>query len=80
MRNGLLRREYEDARSVILGGIEYARNLDFEPNPDWKDSQYMIEPERPFNPKFKFGLHGKPMYISGPHDKPTKMPLKLGKH
>lgn len=72
--------EYEDARSVILGGIEYASNLGFEPNPDWTDSQHMIEPERPFNPQFKFGLNGKPMYIAGPHDNPMKMPLKLGKH
>jgi hypothetical protein len=72
--------EYEDARSLILGGIEYARSLGFEPNPDWKDSQHIIEPERPFSPKFKFGRHGKPIYIPGPHDNPIKVLSKLDKH
>lgn len=72
--------EYEDARGIILGGIEFARNLGFGPNPDWKDSQHMVEPERPFSPKFEFGMHGKPMYIAGPYDKPMTMPFKLGKH
>ncbi|MES2946554.1 MAG: hypothetical protein V4772_27110 [Pseudomonadota bacterium] len=72
--------EYEDARSIILGGIEYARKLGFEPNPDWKDSQHIIEPERPFNPRFNFGMDGKPVYIRGPHDKPMEVLSKLKGH
>ncbi len=71
--------DYEDARSLILGGIAYARKLGFEPNADWKDSQHIIEPERPFNPKFEFGMGGKPMYVAGPHDDPREILSRLGK-
>lgn len=59
---------YEDARSLILGGIAYARELGFEPNPRWEKSKPLVEPERPFVPKFEFGKDGKPFYIEGPHD------------
>ncbi|MBK6998804.1 MAG: SEC-C domain-containing protein [Rhodoferax sp.] len=71
--------EYEDARSLILGGIEYARNLGFEPNPDWKDSQYVIESARPFVPKYAFGRNGQPFYIQGPHDNVSQIMSKLSK-
>ena len=69
--------EYEDARSLILGGIAYARKLGFEPNTDWKDSQHIVEPERPFSAKFEFGMAGKPMYVTGPHDDPVEILSKL---
>jgi SEC-C motif len=69
--------EYEDARSMIFGGIEYAGKLGFEPNRDWEDSRFIVESERPFNKKFEFGLNGKPVYIHGPNDNPAEVMAKL---
>ena len=60
--------EYEDARSLILGGIQYAKALGFEPQKDWKYTQYIIEADKPFENKFEYGKDGKPFYVSGPHD------------
>ena len=65
--------EYEDARSIILGAIQYATGLGFEPNKDWDDSKHIVEPERPFNNKFEFGRGGKPLYIQGPNDNPNEI-------
>lgn len=62
--------DYEDARSIILGGIEFAAKQGFSPNPDWKDSKHVVESERRFDNKFEFGKHGKPLYIQGPGDDP----------
>ncbi len=72
--------DYEDARSLILGGIEYARKLGFEPDQDFEDSQHLIEPARPFSPKYEFGRDGKPLYVPGPNDDPMEILSKLGKH
>lgn len=62
--------EYEDARSLVLGGLEYARSVGFEPDPSWKDSRYVIEADKPFAAKYEFGQDGRPVYISGPFDDP----------
>jgi tetratricopeptide (TPR) repeat protein len=59
---------YEDARSLILGAVEYARQWGFEPNPDWSLSASIVEAERPFKRKYTFGKDGKPLYIAGPED------------
>ncbi len=73
----LIHSEYEDSRSIILGGIEYAKGLGFNPNRDWEDSKHIVEPERPFHNKFTFGKDGKPIYIPGPDDNPTEIMSKL---
>ncbi len=59
---------YEDARSIILGSIEFARKHGFEPHPDWNHTRHLVEPDRPFKHKFAFGQKGKPIYIQGPDD------------
>lgn len=59
---------YEDARSVIFGGLSYARKLGFEPHRDWHRAKLMIEPERSFIDKYTFGRDGKPFYCVGPYD------------
>ena len=64
---------YEDARSVILGVIEYARELGFEPHPDWRSTGLIVEANRSFNNKFTFGSDGKPFYIQGPNDDAHKI-------
>jgi hypothetical protein len=66
--------DYEDARSIIFGGIEFARKHGFSPNQDWKDSMHVVEPEKLFSNKFTFGRHDKPFYIPGPGDSPNGNP------
>ncbi len=73
----LLPIDYEDARSVIFGGIEFASKHGFIPNHGWKDTKHVVEPDRPFNDRFEFGSHGKPVYIQGPHDDPVVITSKL---
>lgn len=60
--------EYEEARSLILGGIKYAENFGFKPHPDWKHAKSLIEPDRLFEDKFEFGMDGNPYYFAGPYD------------
>jgi hypothetical protein len=72
--------DYEDARSWILGGIAYAESLGFEPNVDWKDSQYLIEADKPFDDKFTFGKNGKPLFMNGPDDNVAAVRAKLAGH
>ena len=69
---------YEDARSIILGAVEYARQLGFEPcEDDWDLSGPIVEAGRSFKRKFTFGLDGKPFYVEGPNDDPRKIMEKL---
>ncbi len=74
--------DYEDCRSLVLGAVDFARSLGFEPNEDWRDSQFVIEAERAYEPKFEFGKDGKPLYIQGPSDDPGEIisTLKSGNH
>ena len=65
--------DYEDARSLILGGIDFAAKIGFAPNPDWTDTQHLIEPARPYVPKFAFGKDGEPLYVAGPRDDTAKI-------
>ncbi len=68
---------FEDARSIVLGSIEYAKQLGFEPHRDWKKTNAIIEHERDFERKFKFGKDGLPLYIQGPNDDTQKIMAKL---
>ena len=64
---------YERARSTVLGAVEYAHQLGFEPPDDWLISRPIIESQRPFDRQFKFGKDGQPFYIQGPHDDAKKI-------
>jgi hypothetical protein len=68
---------YEDARSLILGAIEYAQGIGFKPHADWKSAQFVVEGGRPFEPKFTFGKDGKPLYVQGPDDNVEKIMSQL---
>ena len=77
-QNGALRQyNYEDARSLILGAIDYAASFGFEPNEDWQYSRYVVEEGRPYVPKFEYGENGKPMYVQGPDDDVQSIMEKL---
>jgi hypothetical protein len=55
------------ARHVVFGAIAYARELGFEPHPDFAGCASHLGPWEGRS-DITFGLDGKPMYIQGPHD------------
>jgi hypothetical protein len=59
----------ELAREIVFGSLEYARDLGFDPHPDFAAAQGHLGPWT--GPStITFGKNGKPFYISGPHDNP----------
>ena len=68
---------YQDARSLILGSIQYAANLGFHPHEDWHLSKNMVESSKPYEKKYEYGKDGKPFYISGPNDDAQAIIKKL---
>ena len=60
---------YEDARSLVLGAIEFANALDINPHSSWNGiPSSFLEAHLAYEKKFSFGYKGKPHYISGPYD------------
>ena len=59
----------ELAREVVLGSVEYARGLGFDPHPDFTAAEGHLGSWA--GPGvITFGKDGKPLYISGPYDDP----------
>jgi hypothetical protein len=59
----------ELAREVVLGSIEYARKLGFEPHPDFAAAAGHLGSWTGPG-AITFGKDGRPLYISGPYDDP----------
>lgn len=60
---------YQDARSLILGAIDFAKTIDISPHSSWKGiPASFVEAHLPYENKFSFGQEGKPYYFSGPND------------
>lgn len=75
--NEMSKISYEDCRSIILGGIEYAANLGIDPHSDWHLAKGAIEAERDYIKNFAFGKNGKPLYIQGQGDDVNQIINKL---
>ncbi|MEC3976564.1 helix-turn-helix domain-containing protein [Amycolatopsis sp. H20-H5] len=57
----------ELAREVVLGAIDYARTLGFEPHEDFPHVEAHLGPWT--GPSaITFGKEGRPFYVNGPHD------------
>jgi len=67
------------AHHLIYGSIEYAKQLGFKPNKDFKMSQYVLEELDNIEPceGIEFGKDGKPLYISGPDDNADQILMQL---
>ncbi len=69
----------ELAHQMIYGSIDYAAQFGFQPQSDWAQTQYMLEPrgtlKEPY--KLKFGQKGKPLFIAGPYDDTKKILKQL---
>lgn len=60
---------YQDARSLILGAIDFAKEINIAPHSSWnRIPSSFIEAHLTYEKKFSFGQDGKPYYFSGPHD------------
>ena len=59
---------YQDARSLILGSLAFAKKHGFAPHDDWEESKCMIESNEPYEAKFTFGFNGESLYIPTVHD------------
>lgn len=60
---------YQDARSLILGAIDFAKAIDIAPHSSWNGiPSSFIESHLAYEKKFSFGHEGKPHYVSGPND------------
>lgn len=78
-RQILIRGPVELVHQMVYEAIDYAAQFGFEPQSDWAQSQYVLEPrgelEEPY--KLTFGKNGKPFFVSGPHDDVKKIIKQL---
>ena len=59
----------ELARELVFGSVEFARNLGFDPHPDFAMAREHLGSWTPPS-SITFGRDGKPLYVSGPYDNP----------
>src|SRR5437763_8104226 len=78
-RQPLTRCPIELAHQMIYEAIDYAAQFGFEPQSDWAQSQYVLEPRGELEESYKltFGKNGKPFFISGPYDDTKKIIKQL---
>ena len=64
---------------IIYGAIDYASELGFRPQKDFKLSRYVLEGRDKFGEitEVEFGKDGKPFYIAGPDDDVQAIMKKL---
>lgn len=71
----------ELVHQMVYASIDYAAQFGFQPQSDWAQSQYMLEPrgelEEPY--QLTFGKDGKPLFISGPFDNVEQIIKQLNK-
>lgn len=67
----------EFAHELIYGGMEFAKNLGFDPHPDFTGQlvNLVLDPPdaHPRAHNIEFGKDGKPFYVSGPYDDERKI-------
>lgn len=58
------------AHNLIYGAIDYAEELGFSPQKDFKIAEYALDPDLIDDgiDEIEFGKNGKPFYIAGPDD------------
>ena len=62
-------------RKLVEGGVEYARELGFNPHPDYALASKIFGDVRSADcpTRFVYGHDGKPLYISGPNESPDQV-------
>lgn len=60
---------YEEARNLILGSIDFAKNIGIEPHANFSGVvTSFIEATQPYEKQLAFGKDGIPFYVAGPKD------------
>jgi hypothetical protein len=62
----------ELAQNLVLGAVEYAETLGFDPKPDFYLAKPHLGAWQPPS-RIRFGLHGKPYFQQGPYDNATRV-------
>lgn len=62
-----VRAPVELAAEIVLGAVDYARGLGFEPHPDFTATAGHLGDDRPTG-AIRFGCDGRPYFVQGPHD------------
>jgi hypothetical protein len=60
------------AQDLVLGAVDYARSLGFDPHRDFYLAKPHLGTPQPSH-RIQFGLHGKPYFQQGPYDNPTRI-------
>jgi len=62
-----------DLRALVHGAVEFAQLIGLAPHPGYHHAQSILEGiEGEARESFVFGRDGKPCFVSGPHDSPTR--------
>jgi hypothetical protein len=66
-------------RKLVEGGVAYARELGFEPHPDYRLASKIFGDvdAGACLTNFEYGNEGKPLYISGPNESAAKIDATL---
>jgi hypothetical protein len=64
------------AQDLVLGAVDYARTLGFDPHRDFYLARPHLGSWQPPS-HIEFGLHGKPHFQQGPYDNPTRITRTL---
>lgn len=62
----------ELVRDLVFGAVDYAHALGFDPHPDFGPARAHLGPWSGPSP-ITFGCDGKPTYVQGPDDDPTRV-------
>lgn len=62
----------EMAAEIVLGAVDYARGLGFEPHPDFAVTAGHLGEDRATG-AIRFGRNGKPYFMQGPYDDATRI-------
>jgi hypothetical protein len=67
------------AAKIIQEGIAYADRLGFKPHPDYRNAALLLADADPAacRTPIPLGMEGKPFYIPGPHDNPSRVVRQL---
>jgi hypothetical protein len=68
----------ELAQNLVLGAVDYAQALGFDPHPDFYLAKPHLGAWQPPS-RIRFGLHGKPYFQQGPYDNPVRVMRTLDK-
>lgn len=60
------------AQDLVLGAVDYAQSLGFDPHRDFYTTKPHLGHWQP-PCRIRFGLHGRPYFQQGPYDNPTRV-------